>query len=152
MPYEYFFFLTIVFAVLFVTACFYFLWIFYERSHKKHLVFSIVFAVITGCLIWLSFWSHNKMKEQEQGVEIERIVGSESDLDTAFLNYYKRSAQGGYNYAFKMAIENTAKSYITINKVEELFSSKYIVLYHLSAFRVEHLIDEEVTDEQDMEG
>ena len=92
------------------------------------------------------------MKEQEQGVEIERIVGSESDLDTAFLNYYKRSAQGGYNYAFKMAIENTAKSYITINKVEELFSSKYIVLYHLSAFRVEHLIDEEVTDEQDMEG
>ena len=148
MPYEYLLWLTIIFSVLFGISFILFLWKFIERKNKKHILYSVLCLLCTGLMIVTAVWSHSKYIIAEKGIEIERYT---TNLDQLFLDYYKESTKDNLKYEFKMIMDT--ENYITINKIDELFSNRYVVIYHLSNSNIIHLEEnEEVLDEKDMEG
>lgn len=150
MPYGYFNLLAIVFVVIFAVAFVCSLWTFIETKRKKHRILSIVFFGLLCITIVLSIWTRAKELDQKRGVEIERFT---TDLDQVFLNYYRKSTLENLNYEFKM-VYDTDEEYITINKWEEFFTTKYIVVYHITNVTIEHLDEYDYLskDEIDMKG
>lgn len=148
MPYEYLFWLTIVVSVVFCIAFISFLWTFIERKRSKYIILSVICLMITISMIIIAIWAKDRYDKQEDGVEIERF---DNNLDQIFLDYYKKATRENLKYKFKMVLDT--ESYITINKIDELFSTRYVVIYHLSNKEVIHLNEnDEILDEQDMEG
>ena len=149
MPYEYLFWLTIVVAVVFCIAFVSFLWIFIERKKSKHIIISIICWIITTIMILLAIWAKDRYDKQEDGVEVERF---DNNLDQVFLDYYKKATRENLKYKFKMVLDTN--SYITINKIDELFSTRYVVVYHITNLSIEHLNEDDYLskDEIDMKG
>ena len=152
MPYGYFNMLATVFVVVFIIAFICSLWTSIETKRKKHRILTIVFFGLLCVTIVLSIWTRAKELDQEQGVEIERFT---TDLDQVFLDYYRKSTIEKLNCEFKM-VYDTDEEYITINKWEEFFTTKYIVIYHISKINSSNVIHlgelDEILDEKDMEG
>ena len=149
MPYEYLFWLAIVVDVVFVIASITFLWIFIEKRRIKYINMSILCVLVIIAMLILAIWAKKNYDKQEDGIEIERFT---KDLDQVFLNYYKKATREGLKYKFKMVLDN--ESYITINKVDELFSSRYVLTYHITNLNIEHLDEDDYIseDELDMAG
>ena len=145
MPYEYLFWLTIVVATVFVIAFITFLWIFIEKRRTKYIIISIICAYVTAVMIILAVWAKKNYDKQEDGIEIERFT---KDLDQVFLDYYKKATREGLKYKFKMVLDN--ESYITINKVDELFSSRYVLIYHITNLNIEHLDEDDYISEDEL--
>lgn len=150
MPYDYLSLLTWIFAIVFFIAAVTFFWTYYEKRRIGQLCFGILGIMICGAMVFVALWSYDKYKIQNEGIEIKKYLESDCNLDTIFMDYYKKKAKEGIKYEFRMELQNNIpQSYISINEIDEFMSTRYIVYYHLSNIE---MLDDNVLDEQNMEG